>query len=160
MALLKGLMEPIVGEIVNYVNAPHLVRERGINVVEIKSQSAEGFSNLIRLTVDTGEEQRCVAGAVFAHGDYRLVQVGEYPLEAVPEGHSLVLHNTDRPGVIAFIGQVLAEAEINIAMMNLSRRKIEGQAVSLITIDTPAPPEVLEKLLTNANITSAVQVAL
>ncbi len=160
MALLKGLMAPVVGDTVNYINAPHLVRERGIKVVEVKSQSSEGFSNLIRLTVETSEGESSVAGAVFANGDYRLVRVNDYPLEAVPEGYILVLHNTDRPGVVAFIGQVLAEAQINIAMMNLSRRKADGQAVSLVTIDTPAPSAVLEKLRANANITFAVQVAL
>lgn len=160
LALLKGLLTPMIGEMVNYVNAPHLARERGIRVVEAKSSATEGYANLIRLSVRTAEGERSVCGALFSENDYRIVQVDDYHVEAIPRGHILVLHNEDRPGVIGFIGQVLAEARINIAMMNLSRRKIKGRAVSLITVDSKIPEPVLEKLRANDLILSAVQVEL
>ncbi len=160
MALLKGLLTPIIGPLVNYVNAPHLARERGIRVVEARSSTAEGFSNLIRLTVSGSDGERSVCGALFAENDYRLVRIDDHHVEAVPQGHILVLHNEDRPGVIAFIGQVLAEANVNIAMMNLSRRKILGKAISLINVDSRAPESLLEKLRSNENILSAIQVSL
>ncbi|KIH76128.1 D-3-phosphoglycerate dehydrogenase [Geoalkalibacter ferrihydriticus] len=161
MALLKGLMGPLLGEVVNYVNAPHLARERGIAVVEVSNPSAEGYSNLIRLTVDAGETRRVVAGALFDGRDMRIVRIDDHQLEAMPQGHILVLLNVDRPGVIGFIGQILAEAEINIAMMNLSRRtKRGGEAVSLITVDSPVPESVLARLLGHESILSAVQVEL
>ncbi len=162
MALLKGLMAPLLGEeTVNYINAPHLVRERGLSVVEVKNQSAEGYSNLIRLTVETDDQRSSVAGALFNEHDMRIVLIDDYQLEAIPEGHILVLHNNDRPGVIGFIGQVLADADVNIAMMNLSRRKHPGgEAVSLITVDSPVPDAILERLRAHASILSAVQVRL
>ncbi|MBE0598635.1 MAG: phosphoglycerate dehydrogenase [Desulfuromonadales bacterium] len=160
MALLKGLLTPIVGSMVNYVNAPHLARERGIRVVEARSSTAEGFSNLIRLTVSGTEGEHSVSGALFGQDDYRIVRVDDYHVEAVPQGNILVLLNDDRPGVIGFIGQVLAEAQVNIAMMNLSRRKIKGRAISLINVDTPIPEAVLELLRGNEHILSAVQVTL
>lgn len=160
MALLKGLLTPIVGSMVNYVNAPHLARERGIRVVEARSSTAEGFSNMIRLTVSGAEEEHSVCGALFAQNDYRIVRVDDYHVEAVPEGNILVLLNADRPGVIGFIGQVLAEAQVNIAMMNLSRRKIKGRAISLINVDSAIPDAVLERLRGNEHILSAVQVRL
>ncbi|UWZ80010.1 phosphoglycerate dehydrogenase [Geoalkalibacter halelectricus] len=161
MALLKGLMAPLLGEVVNYVNAPHLARERGVAVVEVSNPSAEGYSNLIRLTVETGETRRVVAGALFDGRDLRIVRIDDHQLEAMPEGHILVLLNVDRPGVIGFIGQVLAEADINIAMMNLSRRtRRGGEAVSLITVDSPVPEAVLARLLGHESILSAVQVEL
>jgi len=158
MALLKGLLAPILGAMVNYVNAPHLARERGIRVVEAKSSTTEGFANMIRLTVSGTDGVRSVCGAVFGEHDYRIVRVDDYHVEAIPEGHILVLHNDDRPGVIGFIGQVLAEARINIAMMNLSRRKIKGRAISLINVDSPIPEKVLDTLRANEHILSAVQV--
>ncbi len=160
LALLKGLLTPMLGDMVNYVNAPHLARERGIRVVEAKSSTTDGFSNLIRLTVSTAKGESSVSGALFGENDYRIVRVDGYHVEAVPRGHLLVLHNLDRPGVIGFIGQVLAEARVNIAMMNLSRRKIEGKAVSLITVDSKIPEGVLETLRANDHILSAVQVEL
>jgi D-3-phosphoglycerate dehydrogenase len=160
MALLKGLLTPMVGAMVNYANAQHLARERGIRVVETRSSAAEGFSNLIRLTVTGAEGEHSVSGALFGEGDYRIVRVDDYDVEAVPEGYLLVLLNDDRPGVVGFIGQVLAAANINIAMMNLSRRKIKGRAISLITVDNEVPDSVLEALRDNERILSAVQVKL
>ncbi|WP_305042547.1 phosphoglycerate dehydrogenase [Geoalkalibacter sp.] len=161
MALLKGLMAPLLGDAVNYVNAPHLTRDRGIAVVEVKNQAAEGYSNLIRLTVEAGGERKAVAGALFNGRDMRIVRIDDHQLEAIPEGHVLVLLNVDRPGVIGFIGQVLAEANVNIAMMNLSRRtKRGGEAVSLITVDSLVPEDVLARLRGHESILSAVQVEL
>lgn len=160
MALLKGLLTPMLGSMVNYVNAPFLARERGIRVVEARRVATEGFSNLIRLTVRGVEGERSVCGALFGENDYRIVRINDYHVEAIPEGNILVLHNDDRPGVIAFIGKVLAEAHINIAMMNLSRRKIEGRAVSLLTVDSRIPEAVLDALRANPHILSAVQVQL
>jgi D-3-phosphoglycerate dehydrogenase / 2-oxoglutarate reductase len=160
MAILKGLLTPMIGSMVNYVNAPHLARERGIRVVEARSSSADGFSNMIRLTVQGADGERSVCGALFGENDYRIVRVDDHHVEAVPHGHILVLHNDDRPGVIGFIGQVLAEANVNIAMMNLSRRKIKGHAVSLINVDSKIPDAILDRLRQNAHILSAVQVHL
>jgi len=127
-------------------------------VVEAKSSATDGFANMIRLTVSGIDGERSVCGAVFSEHDYRIVQVDGYHVEAIPEGHILVLHNDDRPGVIGFIGQVLADARINIAMMNLSRRKIKGRAISLINVDSRIPEEVLDTLRNNEHILSAVQV--
>jgi D-3-phosphoglycerate dehydrogenase len=160
LALLKGLLTPMLGSMVNYVNAPHLARERGLRVIETKSNTAEGFSNLIRLTVQGADGTRSVSGALFGENDYRIVTVDGYQVEAVPHGHILVLHNDDRPGVIGFIGQVLAEAKINIAMMNLSRHKIEGKAISLINVDSKIPENILDALRANEHILSAVQTKL
>jgi D-3-phosphoglycerate dehydrogenase len=160
MALLKGLLTPMLGSMVNYVNAPHLATERGLRVIETRSTTAEGFSNIIRLTVNGAEGQRSVCGTLFGQDDYRIVRVDDYPVEAVPEGNLLVLHNYDRPGVIGFIGKILADANINIAMMNLSRRKIKGRAISMINVDSRIPEEILEALRSNENILSAVQVQL
>ena len=112
------------------------------------------------VTVSGADEEHSVCGALFRQDDYRIVRVDDYHVEAVPEGNILVLLNADRPGVIGFIGQVLSDAQVNIAMMNLSRRKIKGRAISLINVDSPIPDAVLERLRTNEHILSAVQVRL
>lgn len=158
MALLKGLLTPMLGSMVNYVNAPHLARERGIRIIEARTSAGEGFANLIRLVVKGIDGERSVSGALFGTDDYRIVRVDDFSVEAIPEGHLLVLHNDDRPGVIGFVGKVLGDAGVNIAMMNLSRRKIKGRAVSLLGVDTRVPETVMEQLRNNDHILSAVQV--
>jgi D-3-phosphoglycerate dehydrogenase len=159
-ALLKGLLAPILGPVVNYVNAPHLARERGIKVIERSCVTSNEFSNAINLSVNSDEGESSVSGALFGENDFRIVRVDGHHVEAEPYGHILVLHNEDRPGVIGFIGQVLGQAGINIAMMNLSRHKINGRAISLLTVDSKIPEPVLEQLRAYPHIISAVQVTL
>lgn len=159
-ATLKGLLTPMVGAEANYVNAPFLARERGIRVIETKSQRTEGYASLIRLTVDGGEGEHFVCGALFGEEDYRIVQVDGYSVEAVPRGHLLVLHNEDRPGMIGYIGQALGKAGVNIAMMNLTRHKINGRAVSLINVDGRIPDDLLAELRAHPHILAARQIEL
>lgn len=160
MAALKGLLTPIHGSMVNYVNAPHLAKEAGIEIVDARSSMTGGFSSMIRLTVVGTDGERSVAGAMFGEDDYRIVLIDQHHVETVPEGNILVIRNEDKPGVIATLGQVLADAGINIAMMNLSRRKIQGKAISLINVDSEIPEEVLDALRQKEFILSAVQVSL
>ena len=160
MAALKGLLTPMVGPEVNYINAPYLARERRIRVIETRSQRSGGFSSLIGLTTVDSDGEHTVCGALFGRNDYRIVSVDGFNVEASPQGHLLVLVNEDRPGIIGFLGQVLGEADINIAGMNLSRQAIDGRAVSLLNVDSPVPEPVLERLRNHAHIRSARQIVL
>jgi D-3-phosphoglycerate dehydrogenase len=159
-AALKGILEPMIGPEANYINAPHLAKERRIRVTETRSQATRGFSSMIRLTVIGADGEHALCGAMFGEGDYRIVQVNGCNVEAIPKGHILVLFNEDRPGIIGFIGQILGEAEINIAGMNLTRQSVDGQAVSLINIDSCISDETLEKLRAHPHIVAATQIVL
>jgi D-3-phosphoglycerate dehydrogenase len=150
----------MVGAEVNYINAPYLASERGIRVTETKSQRTEGYTSLIRLTVNGSEGEHFVCGALFGEEDFRIVRVDGYNVEAVPKGHILVLYNEDRPGMVGFIGQVLGKAGINIAMMNLSRQKINGKAVSLVNIDSRIADAQLEELRSHPSILAVWQIDL
>ena len=157
---LKGLLRPVLGELVNDVNAPHLAREHGIRVSETRVYSANEFASSIHVRIEGDQGSHSLSGALFGQDDYRLVRIDDYLVEAVPEGHLLVLHNEDRPGVIARISGILADAEVNIAMLNLSRRRIEGSAISLIGIDSLLSPEVLQRLAVADGVLSACPVNL
>ena len=150
----------MVGDEANYVNAPFLAQERGIRVIETKSPRTAGYASLIRVTINGGEGEHFVCGALFGEEDFRIVRVDGYNVEFVPNGHLLVLHNEDRPGMVGFVGQKLGEAGINIAMMNLTRHNINGKAVSMVNIDSRVPDELLEELRAHPSILAARQIEL
>ena len=54
----------------------------------------------------------------------------------------------DIPGVIGRVGTMFGEADVNIANMAVSRTKEGGKALMALSIDTPAPPELVEQLHT------------
>jgi len=157
MAVLNGLLQPVVGSMVNYVNAPHLAKERGIDIIEAKSSQSEGYASLMRVTVEDESGSRVVCGGLF--GDRaRIVQIDQYNLETTPEGPILILYNHDQPGVVGYIGQLLGEAQINIARMNLARGSEE--ALSVLNIDCPLSDDILARIRAHEAIRSAIQVIL
>jgi D-3-phosphoglycerate dehydrogenase len=159
-SILKGLLFPVVGDEVNYVNAPAVAAQRGITVGEEKMELVEDFTNLIRLTVRAGMEENMVAGTIFGKYEPRLVQINKFRLEAIPEGHMLFLYNTDRPGVIGAIGTTIGDHSINIARMTVGQEKERGQNVILLTTDTPLTPECLKAVQDLPHVAMAIQLEL
>ena len=160
IALQKGLIERFLGETVSYVNAPLIARERGIKVVETKSSTVEGFSNLISVTVKTDRGERRAAGTIFGTRDGRIIRVDEYHVDVVPQGHMLVISNQDKPGVVGALCTLLGKFNINIASMSLGRKEPGGEAVFILNLDSAVPDDVMDQIRLLENIWEARLVSL
>lgn len=154
IGVLKGLLTPIMEYAVNYVNAPIVAKERGIEVKEVKSSDAGDYTSLIRVRVESGKTTRQVAGTLYHKKDARVVEIDSFKVEVVPEGHMLLIHNVDRPGVIGMVGHILGENSINIVRMQCALEKRGGNALLIIGSDTVFPANVLEKIKAGSNILS------
>src|SRR4030042_718680 len=91
VSVLKGLLTPILKDVVNFVNAPILARERGIRVIESKTDTVDDFINLITLRVKTPKMESSISGTLFGKYEPRLVRLNHFRLEAIPEGHMLLI---------------------------------------------------------------------
>lgn len=158
VAVLKGLLSPILKENVNYINAPVVAKERGIRVVESKSTEMKDYTSLITLKIKTTVEESCTAGALFGLKDPRIVRLNQFVMDVIPEGNMLVLYNYDRPGVIGNIGTTLGNNNINIARLHLSREQVDQKALIILSTDTPVPPDVMDKLRSLPNVISVTDV--
>jgi D-3-phosphoglycerate dehydrogenase len=145
-AALKGLLTPFLKDDVNFVNAPVIAKERGIKVTESRSVEAEDFTNLITIHVTASQDSSTVSGTIFGKQEPRIVRINSFRLEAVPEGHLLLIYNDDRPGAIGGIGTVLGQHNINIARMHVGRETKGDRNMIFLDTDAPAPPEALEEL--------------
>jgi D-3-phosphoglycerate dehydrogenase len=148
IAAIKGLLAPICGEAVNYVNAPTLAKERGISVDESKTTQAENCVNFIKIEVVADHQKNLVMGTLFGNLDPRIVQINEFFLEAVPKGDMLVIHNEDQPGVVGMVGTILGKNKVNIAEMTLGRvaKGKKTMAMTVINTDQAVSPQVLKEL--------------
>lgn len=146
LAVLKGLLAPILGEGVNFVNAPLLAKERGIEVIESKTTSLEDFANFISLEVETGDKKGEVIGTLFGKTDSRIVRINEFYVDAVPFGSMLIIINQDKPGLVGEVGTLLGKNNINIAEMTLGRKKEGERALTVINTDSEVPATVLDQL--------------
>lgn len=159
-AALKGLMSGFLDQQLNYVSAPFIARERGIMVTETRSRESSDYINTLSLKVVTPSAVHEVAGAVFGTSVIRIVRIDDYRIEVPPEGHFLMLHNRDVPGVVGAVGTILGQAGINIAGLELGRDRAGGMALSLMQVDGPVPAAVLEDLKTHPAIIAASTVRL
>jgi len=157
VALLKGVFSVIIDD-VNYVNAPVIAKDRGIDVVESKSSKIENFSNIIDVSIKLDSGMRNLAGSLFKSNDLRIVKIDNYPIEAIPEKNMLVIYNKDIPGTVGSIGLVLGDSGINIARLFLGRDKEKGTAIIIINVDSEVPDSVIDKLEKLPTIISVQQV--
>ncbi len=145
-SLLKGLLEPILEEKINYVNALAVVKERGIRLSEIKSDQIEDFTNLMTVEVLTLSGEISTAGTLFSIKDPRIVRIDDYHVDVVPEGNILICFNEDRPGAIAHITGILAEKGINIASMGVGRKRVGGKAMTVLNLDSSISSSLIERI--------------
>ncbi len=148
ISVLKGLLAPICGEGVNFVNAPAIAKERSITVNESKTTEVEDFANFIELTATVDGKKNVVMGTLFGNQDPRIVRVNEFRLDAIPKGVVLVIHNEDKPGVVGQVGTILGNNKINIAEMTLGRvaKGKKTFALTVINTDNDIPAKVLKEL--------------
>lgn len=143
VAFLKGLFTPILQDAVNFVNAPLIAKERGIRVVEAKTQQPADFTNLLRIRVKTNQGENMLAGTVFGKKEPRLVRLNSFRLEALPAGPMLLVYNKDVPGVIGALGTTLGQNGVNISRMTVGREEASNQNVILLNTDTLVDDKLL-----------------
>ena len=144
---IKGLLQPVLDEPLNLVNAPVIAKGRGLNVVERKTGEVANYSNLITIQLDTEHSSHVVAGTLF-FGEPHLVRVDKYWLDvALTGGHMLFSYHRDRPGMIGHVGTVLGAADVNISFMAVGRLAPRGEALMAIGVDEFVGADAVEKLL-------------
>ncbi len=158
-AILTGILSPVV-ERMNPVNASVVAEERGIRVRQSTDRQPRDYANqiVVRATSDEGSHE--IVGALFGKTDGRIVRVDGFDLEAVADGHMVLVSNLDVPGVIGKIATLLGNAGINISRFYLGRKSAGGEAMALIQIDDPIDDDRLAALASLPNIVSARRIDL
>ena len=159
--VIKGLLDPIMAEKVNLINAPLLLKQRQIELTASMTSQSRGYTGEITVRVKgCAKEEYSASGAVFPGQDVRLVRLNDYMLEAELEGINLIIQNLDKPGTIGHIGTTLGNFNVNIANMHLARSRERDRAIAIVRLDNEAPPEALEKLRAHPSIIFVRQVTL
>lgn len=143
LSLINGLLKPILGQSVNYLNALNIAKERKIKIQEVNSSQEEEFVNSITIQVKTNKETFSVVGTLSANNQPRIAKVKDVYVDAVPNGHILYLNNNDKPGLVGAVGNILAAKNINIAGISLGRESVDGIAVSVVNVDSEISDETI-----------------
>lgn len=146
IAAIKGMLSPVLGDSVNYVNAKILAKERGIEIIEKTTTIKTDYPNLISVSIVSDKEKRSVFGILSVNKEARIVMIDKFELEIIPEKNIIVYKNEDKPGVIGRLGTILGANNINIASFSLGRSKEEKIALGVLTVDSEVPRDVIESI--------------
>ncbi|MCY4064272.1 MAG: phosphoglycerate dehydrogenase [Chloroflexi bacterium] len=147
VGILKGLLSPILGESVSYVNAPVRAAERGWQIMQAKGIKISEYRNVItcQITLEDGEEIS-IAGALLDRQKPYILQINDYRIHFEPRGHLLIMGSYDQPGVIGRVGTLMAENGINIASWHTGRAAPGGNTLTVLNFDEALPERVMAAL--------------
>ena len=147
VAALNGAFQGRSDQPVNYVNAPVIAAERGVEVVEERRRASRDFTNLVRVSLRSNGDELRVAGTTIGREHRRwLVSALGFELEMELAPLMAIFRYDDVPGVIGRVGTLFGEAGVNIANMAVSRTRRGDKALMAVSLDTPAPPALVETL--------------
>jgi len=148
LAALKGIFSDVVEDQVSYVNAPLLAAERGTAVRLVTETESPDHRNLITIrgTLADGTQLSVSGTLVGIAQRERLVEVNGYTVDLEPTEHLAFFRYEDRPGMVGVVGQILGEAGVNIAGMQVSRDEKGGMALVALSVDSAIPAEVLDRI--------------
>jgi D-3-phosphoglycerate dehydrogenase len=154
IAALNGLLAGHTEEEVNFVNAPSLAEERGIEVSERKEVVARDFTDLVRITVVSGGERVRVVGTTLGrlHRPHLLEAWGQRFNLQMDDGHLALFRYSDVPGMVGRVGTCFGEHGVNISNAAVGRQP-PGEdggrtdvAVMAVTCDVPVPQAVIDEI--------------
>jgi D-3-phosphoglycerate dehydrogenase len=160
LSVLKGLLDPIIKDTVNYVNAELIAENMGIELIESRSSHLDKYTNLITVKLFTKTRELSISGTVFAKQELRIVDFFGYKLDFEPTPYVLAIQNVDIPGTIGRIGTLLGSHNINIAAMQWSRSKKGDKAISFVSVDEKIGDDVLAKLQKTEGVLKATMLML
>jgi D-3-phosphoglycerate dehydrogenase / 2-oxoglutarate reductase len=144
LAVLKGLLST-AREGVNYVNAPSIAEESGIQVQESSTKKAGNYLNLLEVKLITEDRTYGVAGTLISDEIFRIVEMDGYQMALKPTSYILITPHHDRPGMIAKVATVLGEAGVNISALQVARKgpSAGGESIMVFNLDNAPSEEVL-----------------
>ena len=148
-SLCAGLLEGVVDDEANVINAEVLCKERGIRLSEERSAETTSFSSSMTVTVSGDGKDLAIGGTLFGSDMPRLFRLNEHRLEAYMDGNMLIFEHQDRPGVIGSLGSALGQHNINIAQMSVGRtlQEPDGKAIGVLNLDSNVPAAAIEEIL-------------
>jgi D-3-phosphoglycerate dehydrogenase len=161
-AILMGFLSRASVKDLNNVNVRSIASSLGLTVEEKRSSEPVTFNEWLHVQVFRDSEKVASAGGTFfgSPDNPRIVRVFSQPTEIVPSGVVLLLKNKDRPGIVGYLGMLMGKHNLNIASMSLSRDTVGGQALTVFNLDSVPPPQVLEEIQKDPDISNVKVVTL
>jgi D-3-phosphoglycerate dehydrogenase len=160
-AALAGVLNAVLDEHVNLVNAPARAAERGLSIEETVRPRERGIADVIQISAAPeggGPQGEFSAQGTVLFGKLpRVIRLNGIAVETGLEGNLLLFTNRDVPGVIGQLGTTLGLQGLNIATFALGRREavLGADALALVGLDGEVSDKILPLLRAIPNVIEA-----
>lgn len=139
-----------------------LAKKAGIRYTFHISEETDGIHpNTADMEIlGTEGEKLFVRGESLGGGKVKIVKLNNISVDFTGEYSTLIVSQTDRPGVVAHITKVLSEAGVNIAFMRLFREEKGAAAYTVVESDEKIPEDIPEKIRENPLVSDIMLVQL
>lgn len=151
--VIQGVLNPILNDPINIINAPTIVKERGITITEGKTCDSKNYDSTVKVRVFSDNNEFSVEGTDLY--EPKIIKINNYWVDVKPEGHMFIAKYNDIPGAIGTIGTKLGEKNINIGIMQVGRDIAGGKAIMILTVDQKIPVDVMDELKNLENVFDA-----
>lgn len=147
LSATKGIFQNLVHDPVSFVNAPVLAEQRGVDISLTTNPTSEDHKNLVTVSItQTDGVTVCVSGTVAgSRHQAKVVDLNGFDIDVPISSYMAFFRYHDRPGVIGSVGNLLGDAGINIAGMQVSRDN-EAHAMIALTVDSPIPHALMDQI--------------
>ena len=145
-AFLKGLLNPILQDSVNYVNAPGIAKKRNLEVKEVKANKAGYFTTAINVKIATAKGTHKIEGTLFDGKQPKIVQIDQYHVDFNPEGYLLLAPHINKPNMIGQMATILGSAGININGMQVGSTAKSDTNIMAIAVGDDIPNAIMLQL--------------
>jgi L-serine dehydratase len=97
--------------------------------------SDNAHPNTVRITVERGSRRAMMTGSSLGAGRVLVTDIDGYPVEITGNFFTIVIIAEDVKGSVARVTRILADHEVNIATLRLSRKQRGGDAFMVIECD-------------------------
>lgn len=157
IAILKGVLSSnMLG--INYVNAPLVAKQRGIEVNTSKTNTND---NAITVKLKTSDGETLVKGALIAQGVRRITKINDYTASIEPKEFMLFVPHINKPNMVAQVASVLGGDDINISGMQVAQNTDKTEkSIMIISIDTKTQQTTLDKISKIVGVDKAICISL
>ena len=146
----KAIVGGLLGMFCDDINLPNsfaIAKEKGFSFTIKEADLGDVHPNSVKIVMygKKGHSLEVVASSI-GGGRIQVCRLDGVNANFSGESATLIVHNVDQPGYITEVTSLLGKQSINIATMQLYRKKRGGEAVMVIECDEKVPQETIEEL--------------
>jgi L-serine dehydratase len=129
-----------------------LAEEAGLDVTIRTGSAITVHPNTAKMILSDGTRVVEVIGASIGGGNIEILSVDGFDVKFIAMYPTICVYHKDRPGFIAELTAVLSRRGINIGTMDVDRKQRNGDALTVIEVDSNITSEVKEEILALSDV--------